>query len=127
MKTTEQIHHKLLKLKSLLGEIEDLYSAASVLHWDSKTYMPPKGFAARGRQLATLEQIAHEKLTDAKIAQLLDDLTSFEGDLDYSSDDASLIRLTRRQCDRSSKVPTEFTARFSNLQSECYEASYNLC
>ncbi len=122
MKTTEQIHPKLLKLKWLLAEIEDLYSAASVLHWDSKTYMPPKGFAARGRQLATLEQIAHEKFTDGKIAQLLEDLTSFERGLDYSSDDASLLRLTRRQCDRSSKVPTEFTARFSNLQSECYEA-----
>jgi carboxypeptidase Taq len=122
MKTTQQTNPKLLKLKSLLAEIEDLYSAASILYWDSKTYMPPKGFAARGRQLATLEQIAHEKLTDGKIAQLLDDLTSFEGDLDYSSDDASLLRLTRRQCDRSSKVPTEFTARFANLQTECYEA-----
>jgi carboxypeptidase Taq len=122
MQTTQQTHPKLLKLKSLLAEIEDLYSAASVLYWDSKTYMPPKGFAARGRQLATLEQIAHSKFTDGTIAQLLEDLKDYERDSDYSSDDASLIRLTRRECDRSSKVPTEFTGRFSHVQTECYEA-----
>jgi carboxypeptidase Taq len=122
MQVTEQTNPKLLKLKSLLAEIEDLHSAASVLYWDSKTYMPPNGFAARGRQLATLEQIAHEKFTDGKIAQLLEDLTDYERGLDYSADDASLLRLTRRQCDRSSKVPTEFTGRFSHVQTECYEA-----
>lgn len=122
MKTSQQTNPKLLKLQSLLAEIEDLHSAASVLYWDSKTYMPSKGFAARGRQLATLRQIAHEKFTDGKIAQLLEDLRDYEQNLDYSSDEASLLRLTRRQCDRSSKVPAEFTARFANLQTESYEA-----
>ena len=41
------------ELKIHLMEINDLGSAASILHWDQTTYMPPGGAAARGRQLAT--------------------------------------------------------------------------
>lgn len=117
-----QAHPKFSKLKSLLAEIEDLYAAAALLHWDQKTYMPSKGIEARGRQLATLHQIAHEKFTDGTIAHLLDDLTTYERDLPYDSDEASLLRLTRRNCDLASKVPTEFELRFSLLQTECYQA-----
>jgi carboxypeptidase Taq len=117
-----QTHPKFSKLKSLLAEIEDLYGAAALLHWDQKTYMPSKGIEARGRQLATLHQIAHEKFTDGTIAQLLDDLTTYERDLPYDSNEASLVRLTRRNCDLASKVPTEFELRFSLLQTECYQA-----
>ena len=57
-------------------EINDLGSAASILHWDQTTYMPPGGAAARGRQLATLSRLAHEKFTDPKIGKLLDNYTT---------------------------------------------------
>ncbi len=122
MATKQQTPVKFEKLTSLLAEINDLHAAVEVLYWDRNTYMPPKGILARGRQLATLSQIAHQKLTDGTIAQLLEDLTGYEHDLPYDADDASLIRLTRRQCDRASKIPAEFTARFSRIQSECYQA-----
>ncbi|MBF2026815.1 MAG: carboxypeptidase M32 [Oscillatoriales cyanobacterium C42_A2020_001] len=122
MQTLEKTHPAFLKLQTLLAEINDIQSAASLLHWDQATYMPPKGAAARGRQLATLRQIAHEKFTNGAIAQLLDDLRSYEADLPYDSDEASLIRVTRRQCDRASKIPAEFTARFSQLRSDAYQA-----
>jgi carboxypeptidase Taq len=118
----EQTHPKFLQLKSLLAEIEDLYAAAAVLHWDWKTYMPPKGVEARGRQLATLNQIAHEKFTNGAIAQLLEDLKDYQQDSPYESDEASLIRLTRHHCEIETKVPTEFTTRFSDVQTECYQA-----
>jgi carboxypeptidase Taq len=122
MPTKQQTPVKFEKLTSLLAEINDLHAAAAVLYWDRNTYMPSKGMPARGRQLATLSQIAHQKFTDGTIAQLLDDLTGYENDLPYDADDASLIRLTRRECDRASKIPAEFTARFSHIQSECYQA-----
>ena len=115
-------HPKFTKLRYLLTEIEDLYRAAALLHWDLQTYMPPKGIEARGRQLATLNKIAHEKFTNGTIAQLVDDLTVYEHELPYDSDEASLIRLTRRNCALASKVPTEFEARLSLLQTECYQA-----
>ena len=70
---------KLQELKTLLMEINDLGSAASILHWDQTTYMPPGGAAARGRQLATLSRLAHEKFTDSQIGTLLDELRSSRG------------------------------------------------
>ena len=57
----------LAQLTDRLREIQDLQAAGAVLHWDQATYMPPGGGAARGRQLATLSQVAHEKLTDPAI------------------------------------------------------------
>jgi carboxypeptidase Taq len=45
-------------------EIFDLGMAAGVLRWDQATYMPPGGAPARGRQLALLARIGHERLTD---------------------------------------------------------------
>ncbi|MDX2244138.1 MAG: carboxypeptidase M32 [Leptolyngbyaceae cyanobacterium bins.302] len=122
MQTLEKTPTAFLKLKSLLAEINDIQSAAAVLHWDEATYMPPKGAAARGRQLATLRQIAHEKFTSGSIAQLLDDLESYAANLPYDSDAASLLRVTRRSYDRATKIPSDFTARFSQLRSQAYQA-----
>src|SRR5215207_11041388 len=65
---------KLAELKTRLLEINDLESAAALLSWDQTTYMPPGGALARGRQMATLGQLAHEKFTDPAVGRLLDDL-----------------------------------------------------
>jgi carboxypeptidase Taq len=121
MQTLEKTHPTFLKLKSLLAEINDLDAASALLYWDQATYMPAKGAAARGRQLATLKQIAHEKLTDGTVAQLLEELTGYEAELPYTSDEASLLRLVRRTCRLASQVPTEFAARFSQLRADCYQ------
>jgi len=121
MQTLERTHPKFLELKARLAEIDDISSAASLLYWDQATHMPPAGAAARGRQLATLRQIAHEKLTDPAIAHLLDELQSYEADLPEDSDEASLIRVTRRMHEQAAKVPADFTAKFSQHRSQCYQ------
>jgi carboxypeptidase Taq len=122
VQTLEKTHPKLAELKTRLTEINDINSAASLLHWDRATYMPAGGAAARGRQLATLGQIAHEKFTAPAIGQLLADLQTYETSLPYDADEASLIRITKREYDRAVKVPAEFVARFSQHRTECYGA-----
>jgi len=121
MQTLEKTHPKLQELKTRLSEINDIESAASLLYWDQATYMPPGGAAARGRQLATLRHIAHTKFTDPAIGQLLEDLSSYETSLPPDSDEASLIRVTRRDYERAVKIPADFTARFSQHSTETYE------
>ncbi|MBE9508014.1 MAG: carboxypeptidase M32, partial [Chloroflexi bacterium] len=105
------MENKLKELKSCLVEINDLESAVGLLHWDQNTYMPPGGAPARARQIATLERLAHEKFTDASLGKLLDDLRPYEESLSYDSDEASLIRVTRREYERAVKVPPSFVAR----------------
>ena len=99
---------RLAELKSRLMVVNDLRSAAALLSWDQTTYMPPGGAVARGRQMATLERLAHEKFTEPAICKLLDDLRPYEASLPYDSDEASLIRVTRRDYEKSAKVPPSF-------------------
>lgn len=113
---------KLLELKKRMGEINDLQSAANVLSWDLYTYMPPKGAAARSRQRATLGRLAHEKLTDPAVGQLLEDLRPYEENLSYDDDDAALLRFTRRQYERAVKIPSSFMAELSAHGAATYEA-----
>ncbi|HEY9853522.1 MAG TPA: carboxypeptidase M32 [Leptolyngbyaceae cyanobacterium] len=122
MQTLEKTNPKLTELKKRLTEINDIESAAAVLYWDQATYMPPGGAGARGRQLATLRQIAHQKFTDDAIGELLADLRSYEESLPYDSDEASLIRVTRQKYDRAVRVPAEFLAKFSLHRTESYGA-----
>jgi carboxypeptidase Taq len=122
MQTTEKTEPKLLDLKTRLSEINDIEAAASLLYWDQATYMPPGGAAARGRQLATLQQISHTKFIDPEVGQLLEDLRPLEESLPYYSDEASLIRLTRRKYETAARVPAQFMAQFSMHRTESYEA-----
>lgn len=122
MQTTYKTEPKLNQLKTRLTEINDIEAAASLLYWDQATYMPSGGAAARGRQLATLQQISHSKFTEPAIGQLLEDLRRFEQSLPYDSDEASLIRITRRNYETAVRVPAEFMAKFSMHRTECYEA-----
>ena len=112
-------HPQMDELRARLAEVDDLKSAAALLHWDQATYMPPGGAAARGRQSATLSRLAHEKFTDARVGQLLDALEPFQ---DESDDfEAALLRVTRRDWEKATRVPNEFEARLSEHCALCYE------
>jgi len=116
------MENKLAELKQRLLEIDDLSHAAAVLNWDQATYMPPGGAPARARQMSTLARLQQEKFIDPVIGKLLDDLRPYEESLPYDSDDASLIRITRRQYEKSIKIPPEFIAAFYGHAANTYQA-----
>ena len=116
------MEQQLNELKNRLQEISDLNAASSVLAWDQTTYMPPGGAAARGRQLATLGRLAHEKFTDPAIGKLLDKLRPFAENLPYDTIEASLIRVTQRDYDKSTKIPSSLMADFSEHTTAAYQA-----
>jgi carboxypeptidase Taq len=92
-------------LKERLAEVSDLGRAAGVLGWDQRVTMPPLGTEARANQLATLARLAHERFTDDEVGRLLDRLAPLEESLEHDSDDASLVRVTRRDWEKSRRVP----------------------
>ena len=112
---------KYQELKQRLLEINDLNSVNALLNWDQSTYMPPGGAAARGRQQATIGRIAHQKFTDPAIGQLLDTLEPWGETLPYDSEEASLLRVTRRNYDQFVKVPTELVAALSEHGAAAYQ------
>src|SRR5688572_6197759 len=92
------------ELTARLAEHNDLQMAAALLRWDQTTYMPEGGNTARGRQLATLDRLAHERLIDPALARVLDrvERTARDGFA------ASLVRIARRDVERATKVPAAF-------------------
>ena len=95
------------ELKERVAEISDLGATASLLAWDQQVKMPPGGAAVRAEQLATVSRLAHEALTSDEVGRLLDRLGPFEEAQPYDSDEASLIRLVRREWEKARRVPAE--------------------
>jgi carboxypeptidase Taq len=100
----------LRRLKERLAEISDIQRSAGVLFWDQRVTMPPLGNPARAEAVATLGRIAHERFVDDEIGSLLERLHPLEESTEYDSDDASLVRVTRRDWEKARRVPAELRA-----------------
>ena len=109
------MEEKLAKLKSLLAETADLGAASALLNWDQLVNMPSGGAEDRGEQIATIEQILHAKATSDEIGSLLEDLTQAAKQMDPESDDARLIKVAKRDFDKSTKVSAEFVSEFARV------------
>jgi carboxypeptidase Taq len=116
------MEHKLQELKRRLREIFDIQSVLELLGWDQHTHMPPAGAEARGSQMSTLGRIAHEKMTDPVLGELLEELKPLENSLPADSDDAALIRVARREYEQATRVPAAFVSRFYDHLAKKYQA-----
>ena len=106
-----------LRLKDRLAEIGNLKAAASVLAWDQQTYMPPGGATARSEQMATLERLAHQAFISDELDLLLEKAAADVNGFPYDSDEASLVRVTRREYDKARKIPARLIAEISRVTS----------
>ncbi len=109
-------------LRRRLAEVSDLGRTAGVLGWDQRVTMPVKGTEARADQLATLTRIAHEKFTAPEIGRLLDELEPHTSSLPYDSDDASLVRVTRRDWEKARRVPVELREQLTRAAARGHHA-----
>ncbi|MCX6019835.1 MAG: carboxypeptidase M32 [Chloroflexi bacterium] len=112
----------LVQLRERLQQVNDIERAAAVLSWDQATYMPPGGAAARGRQMAVLGSLAHERFTDPVVGTLLDALMPWAEGCSADDDDAALVRVARRKYERSVRVPNSLVAELSAHQAASYDA-----
>jgi carboxypeptidase Taq len=95
-------------LRAELGVLADLGSAQALLGWDRETMMPPRGGDARGEVLATLDGLAHERLADPALGELVD-AAAAEAAGDPGGDDAAIARVVRRDHDRAARIPVELS------------------
>ncbi|WP_243123802.1 carboxypeptidase M32 [Thermaerobacter sp. FW80] len=112
-------YHRLLER---LGQVSDLRATTSLLHWDEEVNMPPGGAAARAEQKATLSRLAHQAFTAPEVGEWLDELAPWAAQLDPESDAAALLRVTRREYDRSRRVPPDLVAELARASSQGYQA-----
>jgi carboxypeptidase Taq len=104
---------ELTALRERAVVLNDLNRIGSLLFWDQNTMMPPRGAAARGEHAATLETVAHERLTDPELGRLLDALEPWAAGEDPDADDVRLVRELRRDVEKAVRVPTRLAADMS--------------
>jgi carboxypeptidase Taq len=95
------------ELLERLAEIADLERMAMLLAWDQEVCMPPAGAQARGELRATVGRLAHERFTDDRIGELLQDAAPRE------EVEADVIRVARRDFDKARRVPGELVAEMA--------------
>ncbi len=102
------------RLRAIVGEIADLRHAEQLLGWDSRVFMPHAGAAARADASSTVARMIHERAVGDELGAVLDELATLEDDLDPDSDDAALIRVTRRDWERFRRVPGDLAAELTH-------------
>lgn len=112
----------LTELKTQLGQIKDIQSAAHVLEWDQETYMPSGAAEARAQQIATLRELAHERFTHDDVGALLDKAADAIDSTDPLDNDAALIRVAQRDYERARKLPSSLVADLARAVSRGKEA-----
>ncbi len=102
-----------------MRKIADVKYAAAVLQWDQETYLPPKGAAFRGQQLATLSEIAHQWFVAPSLGQLLHDLHDRS---DLPEDQRRNIELSLEDYDKQKRFTPAFIRRMSETSSRCFHS-----
>jgi carboxypeptidase Taq len=110
------------ELRRRLAEVRDLEKTQELLYWDQVVMMPADGAAVRADVRSTLGRLAHERLVDDEIGRLLEELGPRAESLPYDSDEASLVRVARRDWEKARKVPTELAAETAKVAAESEEA-----
>ncbi|MGI9049378.1 MAG: carboxypeptidase M32 [Rubrobacteraceae bacterium] len=84
-----------------MATMADLGAADAALGWDRQTYMPQGGVEGRAEQLSTLSRLSHEMLVSEETRSLLDSVEEPE----QGSVEAAVLRRTRREYDKATKLP----------------------
>lgn len=110
------------RYKNYLGVTQkaaDLNYAAAVLGWDQETYMPPKGFAFRGRQLATLATEAHNLLTSDAYGANLQELVLGK---DLTDEQSVNVQLSLEDYEKGKMLPASFVDEVTQASSSSLNA-----
>lgn len=96
--------------KRLMDKAKELFilqSAASIIHWDMETKMPPRAITLRSQQLALLQRIGHRMVTDPEIGALLDKIRAHPGFESLDEVQRRNVHLAKKEYDERTKLPEE--------------------
>lgn len=100
-------------LKSKLYDLNAIHAAMSMMDWDQQVNMPEGGAEARAEHQSILTRMAHELLVDEGLRTLVDRVANEVDPNDL--DTAALVRVTRREIDRATKIPAELVSEKAKL------------
>src|SRR5688572_22842074 len=117
----ESMEQRFAELKERLAVVHDLRRVLEMLFWDQVVMMPPGGSAVRAAQITTIYRLAHERFVDEEVGELLDELAPWQERLDPDSDEASLLRRTRRDWNKLRRVPRDLAGEIIRSTAEGHD------
>ncbi len=75
--------------------------------------MPPAGAQARADQVATLARIEHQRLISDELGRLIEEAAAEVDGIAFETDDASLVRVARREWEKARRVPADLRAEIT--------------
>lgn len=105
--------------KKIFQEIADIKYASAVLQWDQETYLPPKGTDARGRQIASLNELAHKLFTAESTGNVLYELMSRN---DLGDREKRNVELSLEDFEKNKKLPSSFVRKMSEAVNVSFHA-----
>ena len=106
------------RLNEKLKKVQVIGSVAELLDWDEQVFLPRESKDQRQDQSAMLSKILHEASADPEIGQLLASLEA-----EYLNEDQSVVvKESRKQYDRETKLPSEWVDKYTRLCSEAFHA-----
>ncbi len=105
------------ELKTLDTDIQLITHTIALLGWDQETYMPKGAIEERAQQQALLSGILHEKLTNRRVGELLENAgvseSNMAGDPSIPETDRAFLRKFSRDYFREEKMPKELVVSLS--------------
>ncbi len=108
-------HQAYTELLRRTREAAVLGSCAALLGWDERTYMPRKGSAHRGEQMALLARMTHEMTTAPAVGELLSAVEASDLARNPASDATVNVREIRRVYDRAVKLPQRLVEELARV------------
>ena len=99
-------------------EIAVLGSIGALLDWDARCMLPGGGAEYRSDQQAYLSNLLHQKRTDPRIGDWLEDLVDSDRTANPRSDSATVIREAKRIYDKQVKLPADLIEALTRAEND---------
>ena len=110
------------QLRERLAALSDLRNVSQLLDWDQQTMMPPRGAMTRAETAATIQRISHDMFVSDQTGRLIEAAESELDGAPSDSDDASLVRVTKRRWEKARRVPGQLAADLARAGSVGHQA-----
>ncbi len=110
------------ELLGLMREIADLGALGSLAGWDQNTALPDGAGEIRGQQLATLQGVMHDRMTNPRIGALVAELEEPVSKAPFTDADRGLLRETKRSFEHATKLPRGLVEEMARVEAGAFEA-----
>lgn len=117
MKTLEDAYSE---LRTELKRLDRLGAAKGILFWDTQVNMPSGSADLRGEELAAFSELLHRECSTPRLGELIANVEAHE--INLSPEQAIVIKEARKDYDKITRIPPEFSARRAKAQNAGFQA-----